>query len=43
MNRKMYCQGPVSRITWPMPGAMIGMAMNTMKVSDMISAISRPE
>ena len=26
-----------------MPGAMIGMAMKTMKVSDMTSAISRPE
>ena len=43
MNRKMYCHGPDSRITWPMPGAMMGMAMKTMKVSDMTSAISRPE
>ena len=43
MNRKMCCHGPVSRITCPMPGARIGMAMKTMKVSDMTSAISRPE
>ena len=43
MNRKMYCHGPVSRITWPTLGAMIGTAMKIMKVSDMISAISRPE
>ena len=42
MNRKIYCHGPVSRITWPMPGATIGMAMKIMKVSDMTSAISRP-
>ncbi|MNW11848.1 hypothetical protein D3C71_2093900 [compost metagenome] len=43
MKMKMVCQGPVSSNTWPMPGAMIGMAMKTMKVSDITSAISRPE
>jgi hypothetical protein len=28
---------------WPMPGATIGIAMNTMKASDITEAISRPE
>ena len=27
---------------WPTPGAMMGMAMKTMKISDMTSAMSRP-
>jgi hypothetical protein len=43
MKMKMLCHSPTSRITWPMPGATMGMAMNTMKVRDMTSAISRPE
>ncbi len=40
---KMACQGPVSSRICPMLGARTGMAMNTMKTSDMTSAISRPE
>ena len=35
MNTKIDCHGPVSSSTWPTPGAMMGMAMKTMKISDM--------
>ena len=42
MNTKIDCHGPVSSSTWPTPGAMMGMAMKTMKISDMTSAMSRP-
>ena len=42
MNTKIDCHGPVSSSTWPTPGAMMGMAMKTMKISDMTSAMPRP-
>ena len=29
-------------MNWPIPGAMTGMAMNTMKISDITSAMRRP-
>ena len=32
MNTKIDCHGPVSSSTWPTPGAMMGMAMKTMKI-----------
>lgn len=43
MNRKMYCHGPTARSAWPMLGARIGTAMNNMMLSDITSAIARPE
>ena len=36
------CHSANSMMTWPMLGATTGMIMNTMKTSDMTSAIARP-
>ena len=42
MIQKIVRQLPNNRMPAPSPGAMIGIAMNTMKASDMICAIARP-
>ena len=42
MKTKIMCHSANSMINWPTPGAMTGMTMNTMKISDMTSAMRRP-
>ena len=39
MNTKIMCHSENSMINWPTPGATTGMTMNTMKTSDMTSAM----
>ena len=42
MKMKIMCHSENSMITWPTPGAMTGITMNTMNTSDMTSAMRRP-
>ena len=42
MTMKIMCHSENSMTSWPRLGAMTGMTMNTMKTSDMTSAIGRP-
>ncbi|MNU04554.1 hypothetical protein D3C72_2490160 [compost metagenome] len=42
MKTKIQCQWPMNMITWPVPGAMTGMTMKTIMISDITSAICRP-
>ena len=42
MTTKIMCHSENSMISWPRLGATTGMTMNTMKTSDMTSAIARP-
>ena len=42
MTTKIMCHSENSMTSWPRLGAMTGMTMNTMKISDMTSAMARP-
>ncbi len=39
MKTKIMCHSENSMTSWPMPGATTGMTMNTMKTSDITSAM----
>ena len=42
MTTKIMCHSENSMTSWPMPGAITGITMKTMKISDMTSAMARP-
>ena len=42
MKTKIMCHSENSMTNWPMPGATTGITMNTMKISDITSAMRRP-